>query len=504
MKVSFLHTLFAVGGSLLLAAGSAFAQIPTFASADLVLGQTDFTSNTVLLDSATTLTSPYGVAIDPTTGKVFVSEIQGNRIVRYASETALANGAAAEAVFGQADFMSDDGNAGAGFGNPSRHSLQGPSGMFVDPSGRLWVADFNNSRVLMWVNASVLGNNPAADLVLGQSDFTTHAPDTTADRMRLPFGVWIDPAGDLWVADRGNNRVLRFADAANLSNGAAAVQVIGQSNFTNGGGTAGAARLFSPQSVMEDPSGRLWVADSSNSRIVAYDDAATRGNGPDADLVIGQPDFNTTAAGGGSIGLEFPRDAVVDAFGALWVADVGNNRILRYDNIAAAGNQPLADGAVGQPSLFTDTPGIAANRLSLDQGLGLYLSPTGSLWVADASNNRALRFTRPVDPTPTPVPPPALTADTKRPALQVRGRKAIETLRKRVVIRGTTSDASGIADLDVKARGGKVTKAKVKGNGTFKVVLRISKDSGRVIVKLRATDGAGLKSKRAKVRILRR
>ncbi len=72
------------------------------------------------------------------------------------------------------------------------------------------------------------------------------------------------------------------------------------------------------------------------------------------------------------------------------------------------------------------------------------------------------------------------------------------------MVRGTTSDASGVADLNVKARGGKVAKAKVKGNGTFKVVLRITKDRGRVIVKVRAIDGAGNKSKPGKLRILRR
>ena len=92
--------------------------------------------------------------------------------------------------------------------------------------------------------------------------------------------------------------------------------------------------------------------------------------------------------------------------------------------------------------------------------------------------------------------------DTKRPKLRVRGRKTIETLRKRVVIRGTASDASGIARIEVRAPGAKVAKAKVRGNGMVKVVLRVRKDRGRVIVKLRAVDGVGLKSKRAKVRIL--
>jgi hypothetical protein len=102
---------------------------------------------------------------------------------------------------------------------------------------------------------------------------------------------------------------------------------------------------------------------------------------------------------------------------------------------------------------------------------------------------------------PTPV---VVVSDTTAPTLRVRGRKTIETLRKRVVIRGTASDASGIEDLEVKVRGAKVARAKVKADGTFKVVLRVTKDRGRVIAKLRAVDNAGLKSKRAKVRILRR
>ncbi len=114
----------------------------------------------------------------------------------------------------------------------------------------------------------------------------------------------------------------------------------------------------------------------------------------------------------------------------------------------------------------------------------------------------------PPTPTPTPNPapatPPAPSADTIPPELAIRGRKTIETLRKRVVIRGTASDASGIAKLDVKARGAKVQKAKVLSGDRFKVVLRVSKDRGRVIVKLRAIDDANNRSKSSKLRILRR
>ncbi len=100
---------------------------------------------------------------------------------------------------------------------------------------------------------------------------------------------------------------------------------------------------------------------------------------------------------------------------------------------------------------------------------------------------------------PSVVPSPAIP-----PTLRVRGRKTIETLRKRVVIRGQVGNASEIRQIDVKARGAKVAKAKVKGNDTFKVVLRVKNTQGRVVVKLRAIGKSGVSSKREKVRILRR
>ncbi len=99
---------------------------------------------------------------------------------------------------------------------------------------------------------------------------------------------------------------------------------------------------------------------------------------------------------------------------------------------------------------------------------------------------------------------PSINNDRTAPTLRLRGRKTVETLRKRVVIRGSASDAFGISKIDVKARGAKVRKTKIQSRNRFKVVLRVNKDRGRVIVKLRAIDNAGNRSKREKFRILRR
>lgn len=80
---------------------------------------------------------------------------------------------------------------------------------------------------------AIMTNGMAASLVLGQPDFTTNTTATSAEGMRGPFGVAVDPTtGKVFVTDTFNSRVLRFASVAALSNGAAAEGVLGQPDFS--------------------------------------------------------------------------------------------------------------------------------------------------------------------------------------------------------------------------------------------------------------------------------
>ncbi|WP_333647514.1 hypothetical protein [Candidatus Binatus sp.] len=122
-------------------------------------------------------------------------------------------------------------------------------------------------------------------------------------------------------------------------------------------------KLYNPQGVAIDasttPNG-LYVADRSNNRVLGYKDAATFVNGGPADLVIGQPDFYSTASNsGGTSGssLYNPVGVAVDGSGNLYVADSGNNRVLEYNApFAGCGSFPCVGGgrqycvrAGGQP-----------------------------------------------------------------------------------------------------------------------------------------------------------
>ncbi|NBD34676.1 MAG: hypothetical protein GVY30_01600, partial [Chloroflexi bacterium] len=230
-----------------------YAQGPTWDDtrpADLVLGQPDFATGDAGT-SPTALQSPYAVAVDPTTGKVFVADTYNHRVLRYASSTALLNGAAAEQVLGQADFDSGSANAGGAVGQDTLYS---PVSVFVDSTGRLWVGDCENNRVLWWNNAATQGLFANANGVLGQADFTSNTPNrgvaVAANTLFHPYGLWVDEGGDLWVADPQNHRVLRWDDAATLTNGEAADGVLGQPDFTsnaaNRGGSTAANNLYNP------------------------------------------------------------------------------------------------------------------------------------------------------------------------------------------------------------------------------------------------------------------
>jgi DNA-binding beta-propeller fold protein YncE len=371
----------------MLLGGAAFAlSLTNFQAASLVLGQPNFTSGGIGL-SATQMSSPRGVAVDPTTGKVFVAEYGNNRVLRFASKVALVNGAA-EAVLGQPNFSV----GGLGDG---QDGMSWPLGVFVDTAGRLWVVDNFNHRVLRFDNAASKANGANADGVLGQPDFNSDTPSDGQSRLSSPAGVFVDAAGRLWVTDLLNSRVLRFDNAANKANGADADGVLGQPNFTSNTTATSQSGMTYPSGVFVDAAGRLWVADSGNHRVLRFDNAASKADGADADGVLGQSNFIGNTAATSQSGMSSPTGLSGDAAGRLWVTDTGNNRVLWFDNAAAKANGGNADGVLGQPNFTSNTPNQGdRSAKSLNGPSQLFYDPAvgGVLWVADSGNHRVLRY----------------------------------------------------------------------------------------------------------------
>src|SRR5207245_1664567 len=159
-----------------------------------------------------------------------------------------------------------------------------------DSAGNLWVTDSLNNRVLMFPKGTGFTNGEAATIVIGQSTFTTAASGVSATAIFRPQGIAIDSSGNLWVADSSNHRVLMFPK------GEAATIVIGQSTFTTNVGGTTTTTFFVPSALAFDSSGNLWVADQNNNRVVMFP-PSSQVTGGAATIVIGQSTFTTSTAG---------------------------------------------------------------------------------------------------------------------------------------------------------------------------------------------------------------
>jgi DNA-binding beta-propeller fold protein YncE len=355
-----------------------------------VLGQTNFTTAPITAaPTASVLNTPKGIAIDPTTGKLFVADYENRRVLRWSSADKMINGSAAEAVLGQPDFVT----ATAG---TSSTKMARPYGIYVDAAGRLWVSDLSNNRVLRFDNASTIASGSPASRVLGQADFVTgtvNAGGISASTMSAPLGVFVDGGGRLWVAERDNKRVLRFDNAASKSNGDPADGVLGEPNFTTNTGGLSASLITRAYGVQVDAGGRLWVADRDNNRVLRFDSAATKANGASASGVIGQTDFVTAIAARTQSGIEGPRGVFVDGLGKLYVSDEGNNRITIYNNAATKANGASADNVLGQANFTSALNASPPTASSLNYAEFMVVDNVNKdIWIADEFNHRILRL----------------------------------------------------------------------------------------------------------------
>ena len=337
-------------------------------------------------------------------------------------------GGTASVVLGQTDFTKTDPAA-------SQSGMQLPTDVATD-GAILAVADTNNNRVLIWKTIPA-SNNAPADVVVGQPDFkstlTTVPP--TAKSMRGPQGVWIQD-GKLYVADTQNHRVLIY-NSIPTSNGAAADLVLGQPDFTTfvepdltqAKSDAKADNLLNPVSVTSDGV-RLYVTDLGHNRVLIWNSLPTK-NAQPADLALGQPDLTSSIPNNAftgspatsstdttnketpvmctvSIGkdlannpaypgrcsstLSFPRYALSDGT-LLFVADGGNDRILVYRHIPTASGA-AADVILGQADGTSDEATASTDRLQTPTSLAW---DGTNLYVADTYNRRVLIFS-PAEP----------------------------------------------------------------------------------------------------------
>jgi sugar lactone lactonase YvrE len=306
-------------------------------SAYRVLGQPDLQQQGINTVQATSLNGPGGVALDSRGGKVrlYIADTGNSRVLAWPDVHSYGIGDSPALVLGQ---------PGPAYSNPQGIGSQGfntPLGPAVDPTtGDLYVADSANSRVLRFRNPFA-NSKVQPDAVYGQPDFNTLTANSTgvsASSMSKPRAVACDAAGNLWVADTGNNRVLHFgANSLNSTPPPPADTVIGQKDFASyapdAGSAVSASGLDAPSGLAFDAQGNLYVADTNNQRVLKFSAPLGPGNqNPAATAVFGAANFTTRGVLNpvSNSSLALPAGMDVDSSGKVYVASPAFNRVLIF------------------------------------------------------------------------------------------------------------------------------------------------------------------------------
>ncbi len=379
---------------------------PESTEANRVWGQADLVSNGANRIEADSISGAYQMAVDYSQAPfpLYVSDTNNHRVLIWKDSRRFPDGAPADLVIGQRDLTTAVANGDTGVGqSPTATSLSRPRGLALNQAGDLFVVDSGNNRVLRFRRPVDQSGRITADLVIGQRDFLSSiSAAVSASSLRSPSGVAVGPQGDLFVSDTGNNRVLHFPPE--LSNGAAAVRVFGQPDFSSGSFPAqvSAASLLLPEGLFVDDFGFLYVADTAANRVLIYPNAIEAATtGASAATVLGQPRFDSGEAIAGLSGLQGPRQVATDSEGQIYVADSGNNRIMVFPSVVSL---PIfgaeASDLIGQPNAdSTRANWNSSDGRATPQGLfapvGVFVDRNDTLYVGDTGNNRVIHFLRP-------------------------------------------------------------------------------------------------------------
>ncbi len=242
---------------------------------------------------------------------------------------------------------------GNGTGGSALNALMSPWGLALDANDSLYVADYNNHRVMKIELGSLTGLIVAGTGVTGNN----------ATQLCAPTELAVDANSNIYVSDDFNYRVMLWRK--NSSSGV----------IVAGNGTSGSTASQISQSIglAVDSHGNIYVSDKSNHRVMKWAPNATSGT-----VVAG-----TGVAGSSSQQLYYPYGLYLDTNNSyLYIADTGNSRIQRYSLNKTTNGTTVAGG---------NGVGSGSNQLNYPYGVCVS-KKTGDIYIADTSNHRIQRW----------------------------------------------------------------------------------------------------------------
>jgi uncharacterized protein (TIGR03437 family) len=312
----------------------------------------------------------FAIAVD-SSGNLYICD-QFNQRVRKVSGGTI-NTFAGD---GTAGFFGDKGAA-------TSAEVNLPSGVAVDSSGNLYIADRNNN-VIRQVNTSGTITTVAGDNGSGAGYSGDNAAATSA-QLNLPTAVTLDSAGNMYIADTVNNRIRKVTASSGFITTLAGSDLKG---YQGDNGAATSALLNTPVGVAVDAAGNVYFSDSGNNvvRKITPNNVIT--------TVAGTGIGGFSGDGGAAVNaqLHFPKGIALDAAGNLYIADYTNQRIRK---VSANG---IIQTVAGTGGIGNYGDGGPATQALLNFPCGVAVDKSGNVYIADTQNYLVRKLT-PVAPS---------------------------------------------------------------------------------------------------------
>ena len=332
--------------------------------------------------SSAELSYPYGVTLDAS-GNLYFADLGNNR-VRKVDGTGTITTVAGAGSYG---FSGDGGPA-------TSAELAQPTGVAVDSSGDLYIADNSNNRV-----RKVDSSGTITTVVGGGISGLGDGGPATAAQLNQPVGVAVDGSENLYIADAGNSRVRKVDGSGTITT----VAGTGGFGFSGDGGPATAAQLNSPYGVALDGSGNLYIGDTGNQRVRRVNGSGT------ISTVAGTGTQGFSGDGGPATAAQLrdPVGVALDGSGNLYIADSANSRVRKVDGTGTIST------VAGTGGFGFSGDGGPATAAQLNSTYGVALDSSGNLNIGDANNNRVRKVEGPdtIPPTTTISGPSGTTND---------------------------------------------------------------------------------------------
>lgn len=271
-------------------------------------------------------------------------------------------------------------------GQATAAKLNNPMGMAMDKAGNIFFADRFNNRIRKITPAGIIST------YIGDGSYTTTGDGglATAATCGWPAAVAFDTSGNMYIADEGGERI-RKINTAGIIETIAGSGTMGSGAFTGDGGPATAARFNAPVGVAVDQPGNVYISDYYNNRIRKISTAGIMSTYAGT----GTGGYNTDGIVATGAELRGTWHVKVDDTGNLYIADQGNNRIRKVNTAG------IISTLAGTGSATYTGDGGPATAATVKQPCDMAIDECGSIYIADWENNVIRKITMCVAPPST-------------------------------------------------------------------------------------------------------